>query len=287
VTHAETRKPIDVFISHSSKDRDHATRLACALRVNGLRVWYDEWDLLVGHDIYDSVYEGIWRSQYLAILITQASLQSRWVREELTLARKIAFEEERTVILPLLYEKVDLPAHLSTCKYADFMDFNRGFLQLSRILKPSLTPDTDSVLVLEEMRRYSAQERIDATIGDSREIHSQAAKRLSEPSVLRELESNLLTKDIDPIPGEYMSIAVHLRMSNKPLAVRINCNESIESVVRRLVDILGLPHAHEEKQVGYYLLKDQYPLALSARVDATGLQDGDSVRIGFCVFDVE
>lgn len=35
----------DVFLSHSSKDKDIVRPLAERLRADGLRVWFDEWEM--------------------------------------------------------------------------------------------------------------------------------------------------------------------------------------------------------------------------------------------------
>jgi hypothetical protein len=38
----------DVFLSHSSKDKDIVRALAERLRADGMRVWFDEWELRAG-----------------------------------------------------------------------------------------------------------------------------------------------------------------------------------------------------------------------------------------------
>jgi hypothetical protein len=42
----------DVFLSHNSKDKPRVRKLAEDLRDAGLRVWFDEWVLKPGDDIY-------------------------------------------------------------------------------------------------------------------------------------------------------------------------------------------------------------------------------------------
>lgn len=53
-----TTKTYDVFISYSSGERSVAEKIAQRLRSDGFQVWYDEWEVLVGHDIVDKVYDG-------------------------------------------------------------------------------------------------------------------------------------------------------------------------------------------------------------------------------------
>lgn len=123
-----------VFISHSSKNRRRAERLANALKKRGVDVWYDEWDMLVGHNLADQIYEGIRSSDYLAVILTKAAITSRWVKEELDLAKVDEIENRGTKIIPLLYERCDIPYGLRTKVYADFTSFTKGFDRLMKLL---------------------------------------------------------------------------------------------------------------------------------------------------------
>ena len=49
----------DVFLSHNSKDKDRVRRLAERLRAAGVRVWFDEWVIRPGDDIYLSIERGL------------------------------------------------------------------------------------------------------------------------------------------------------------------------------------------------------------------------------------
>lgn len=121
---------MSVFISHSSKDIEQARKLANALIEKGVEVWFDKWEILVGHSIIDKVYEGIRRSDYLAIILTKESVKSRWVQAELNQARKKEIESGRTIVLPLLFEECELPECLQDKHHADFRDFQTGMSDL-------------------------------------------------------------------------------------------------------------------------------------------------------------
>jgi TIR domain len=71
---------------------------------------------------------------YLAAVLTPNSVESAWVTEEFTLARQRELEERRVIILPLLFAPVELPLNLRARKQADFRDFDRGFVELMRVL---------------------------------------------------------------------------------------------------------------------------------------------------------
>ena len=56
----------DVFLSYSSKDRTIVCAVAERLRVDGLRVWFDEWVLKAGDSIPAKIEEGLEHSRVLA-----------------------------------------------------------------------------------------------------------------------------------------------------------------------------------------------------------------------------
>jgi hypothetical protein len=47
-----TERSYDVFLSHNQADKPRVRRLAERLRAAGLRVWFDEWIIQPGDDIY-------------------------------------------------------------------------------------------------------------------------------------------------------------------------------------------------------------------------------------------
>ena len=80
-----------VFISYSSRNLRKARRLAQALQNRGIDVWFAEWDVLVGHNLLDSIYSGIRESDFLAVILTEHSVKSKWVKEQIGLVEKRNF----------------------------------------------------------------------------------------------------------------------------------------------------------------------------------------------------
>ncbi len=58
----------DVFLSHSSKDKAIVRALAARLKRDGLRVWFDEWEIRLGDSIPSMVDHGLEHSNYLITL---------------------------------------------------------------------------------------------------------------------------------------------------------------------------------------------------------------------------
>ncbi len=91
----------DVFISHATEDKDEIVRpLAKALIDQSLRVWYDELELRIGDSLRRKIDEGLARSQFGIVVLSQAFFEKNWPQYELDglVTREMT---EGRVILPL------------------------------------------------------------------------------------------------------------------------------------------------------------------------------------------
>ncbi len=126
----EDVKPYDAFISYSSADQQLAAWLASELRRQGYAIWLDRDEILVGHSILDEVYRGIRQSRFLIVLLTRASVNSRWVKEELSAARLEEIENARVTVLPAKCDRdVEIPQVLRGKRWADFTSSSEDGLQ--------------------------------------------------------------------------------------------------------------------------------------------------------------
>jgi hypothetical protein len=78
----EDHKAFDVFLSYSSTDKVRVRRLARRLEASGLRVWFDEWIIKPGDDIYLSVERGLSSARILVLCMSQATFGSEWIALE-------------------------------------------------------------------------------------------------------------------------------------------------------------------------------------------------------------
>jgi hypothetical protein len=72
----------DVFLSHSSKDKPVARKLAQRLKAEGIRVWLDEWEIQPGDIIGLKVEQGLQNSRVLVLIMSSHALGSEWVTLE-------------------------------------------------------------------------------------------------------------------------------------------------------------------------------------------------------------
>jgi len=72
----------DVFLSHSSKDKAVVRPLAERLQADGLRVWFDEWEIRPGDSIPAKIQEGLEHSRVLVLCMSANAFGSDWAQLE-------------------------------------------------------------------------------------------------------------------------------------------------------------------------------------------------------------
>ena len=72
----------DVFLSHSAKDKAVVRAVAERLRGDGLRVWFDEWEIKPGDSIPAKIEDGLERSRVLVLCMSGNAFGSEWAQLE-------------------------------------------------------------------------------------------------------------------------------------------------------------------------------------------------------------
>lgn len=128
-----------IFLSHTSADKPFVRELKQRLHAHGVtEIWLDEAEIQIGDSLTKKIEEGMKKTRYIGVVLSEASIRSPWVERELDIAinREIATGE--VVVLPLLYQKCKLPAFLQGKLYADFTSpaqFDESLDKLLRRLK--------------------------------------------------------------------------------------------------------------------------------------------------------
>ncbi len=89
------------FISYSSKDQAFAERLYADLQSKGIRCWYDREDLKIGDKIRPRIDESIHLHDKLLLVLSEHSVASQWVEQEVETALAKERKEQRTVLFPI------------------------------------------------------------------------------------------------------------------------------------------------------------------------------------------
>ena len=111
-----------IFLSHSSKDRDFAEKLALDLTQRGFRVWLDRWHMGIGEHLTQSVRSGVTSSAFLVVVLSPHTSKSKWVSDELAWATAQERAQGRKILLPVRIGRGKVPKQVRDRVYADFSD---------------------------------------------------------------------------------------------------------------------------------------------------------------------
>ncbi len=115
-----SRKPL-VFLSHTHSDKERVRPFAAAIKAHGLEVWIDEERISAGDSLLETVSHGLSSAECLAFFMSRDSVQSRWVRQELSIvmAERLSARGKGPIVIPVLLDDVEIPPVLRDVKYID------------------------------------------------------------------------------------------------------------------------------------------------------------------------
>jgi hypothetical protein len=110
----------DVFMSHSTQDKAVVRPLAERFRQDGLKVWFDEWELKPGDSIPAKIEEGLEHSRVLVLCMSANAFGSDWSQLEAgTFRFRDALNKERRFI-PLRLDDAPIEGSLGQFLYTNW-----------------------------------------------------------------------------------------------------------------------------------------------------------------------
>jgi hypothetical protein len=154
----------DVFISHASEDKaEIAIPLANHLKIFGLKVWLDEFELTIGDSLRKSIDQGLIQSRFGIVILSPNFFKKEWPKREL--AGLIAKDNGK--------EKVLLPVWHNVT-HEDVVEF-------SPILADKLAVSTDRGIEYVATQILQAVQRSTSAIhGDQQSPRDRISQQLAE-----------------------------------------------------------------------------------------------------------
>lgn len=91
------------FLSYSSKDTPFAKNLYASLEKAGVRVFWDQFDVLPGEPLREQIIEAIHQHDRLVVVLSANSMASDWVRQEI----ELAWYHKRDSLVPIRLCEID------------------------------------------------------------------------------------------------------------------------------------------------------------------------------------
>lgn len=117
----------EVFLCHSSKDKQYVRKLALHLEAMGVVPWFDAWELSVGDSLFEKIGQGINSARFFCIILSAESAESNWCKNELSEALANSIESGANDILVVRKGKIPIPPFL---KHRVFIDAPRYSLKV-------------------------------------------------------------------------------------------------------------------------------------------------------------
>ena len=136
------------FISYSHKNKSFAQRLHDDLQKNGVRCWFAPEDLKIGSRIRPAIHDAIRLHDKLLLILSEHSVGSQWVEDEVELALDREHTEDSTILFPIRLDDsvldidkgwastIKRTRHIGDfCKWNDDAAYQLAFERLLRDLK--------------------------------------------------------------------------------------------------------------------------------------------------------
>ena len=131
--------PPKVFLSHASEDKERfVMKFAKKLRLGGIDVWVDEWEMLPGDSLVQKIFdEGIKQAEAFIVVLSSISVKKRWVKEELDagLVKKI---NTGTKLIPVIIDDCNIPTALNATIHVRIENLDHFDEELNRIISAIL-----------------------------------------------------------------------------------------------------------------------------------------------------
>ena len=95
------------FISYSTRDEGFARRLYSRMRDEKLRVWFAPEEMKGGQKLYEQIERAIQLHDRLLLVLSESSMQSEWVINEIQRARETEIREGRRKLFPISIVEFD------------------------------------------------------------------------------------------------------------------------------------------------------------------------------------
>jgi hypothetical protein len=99
------------FISYSSKNKDFANKLHNKLQGAGVRCWFAPEDMKMGAKIRDELHRGIRLHERLIIILSEHSIRSHWVEDEVNMALRKERKTDELVLFPIRLDREVFDTH--------------------------------------------------------------------------------------------------------------------------------------------------------------------------------
>jgi hypothetical protein len=117
--------PAEIFLSHSSEDRQFATRIGEVLEAHGLPYWYSRRNIVGAQEWHDEIGRALERCDWFILILSPAAVASTWVKHELLYALQEKSYARHIVVID--YQLADHKRLSWTLRSFQWINFQHAF----------------------------------------------------------------------------------------------------------------------------------------------------------------
>lgn len=143
----------DVCLSFAGEDRRYVKAVAKQLKGKGLRVFFDEDEVvqLWGKNLFEHFHHVYSKaSRFCIVFVSKAYVQKSWTNHERRSAQERALSANAEYILPARFDKTAIPGMYATMGYVELQSYTPK--QFAELIVTKIRPDL--LLELQEARHY-------------------------------------------------------------------------------------------------------------------------------------
>src|SRR5579871_3967493 len=126
-------RTLQIFMSHSSRDKAFVRRLNKDLKSHAFQTWLDEESIPFGKSIPEEIQRGLDSSDVLFVFLSEHAVASRWVSNEWQSTFFQQVNLRKIPIVPILLGDCTIPTFLADKRYADFRKKEKYDTNLSEL----------------------------------------------------------------------------------------------------------------------------------------------------------
>lgn len=119
---------MQVFMAHAGEDKTEVKAIGSWLikKYPSLKVWIDDWSMVAGDSLTSKLGKGIEKSDKLVVFLSSHSVESNWVRKEVSTGIVMELAEEKGLdgenfVVPVILKPIEkVPIMLRDKLYVDF-----------------------------------------------------------------------------------------------------------------------------------------------------------------------
>lgn len=138
----------DIFLCHNKADKDWVRELGEKIESEefegrNLKVFFDEWDIEPGKNVVNKLEQGLLKSRFIGVVLSQPMLEAEWPTMEWSIAVCMDPSGRKGTVLPIWRGNCTIPPSLmirNVLNFSNNMESNKSYKKLIALLKNQVLP---------------------------------------------------------------------------------------------------------------------------------------------------